>query len=315
MPPGRAGESGYPGSTAQTKTFRGRDPRQAKIQAPSNTGWDSGLSDETITRQAAYRGDQQTPVPASPRATPQVRTPKGSIRQRMQREPGEFFGGPMLRTSPGNVTAGGNPLSSAAAAGGHSVMATQTPAPRRRTVIARGVPGAQNVRNQVAQSYRAVPGQSHTYRSAARPDIAPVNSSGQASDGNAHPDRATTMVTVPSRFVFAGGGHLTNSVLREMPYGGRGDGARGAALSGDRYYATGQDDQFWNAGMGNYGVARERGGKRPVGFTEPAPWTANFYDTTDSVGTTGQAGDGGQSPDMVYVSPAGRLSTKIVRLG
>jgi hypothetical protein len=95
-----------------------------------------------------------------------------------------------------------------------------------------------------------------------------------------------------------------------MPYGGRGDGARGAQLSGQRYYATGQSGAFWNAGQGDYGIARERGGKRPVSFTEPAPWTTDFYDTT--AGVAGQST--GQSPSTVYVSPsAGRASNSTGR--
>jgi len=174
-------------------------------------------------------------------------------------------------------------------------------------VIGSGTPGSNNVRNQVAQRYKNAPGQSHTYKSAARADQAPTNRGGQNTDGNVHPDRVVTEVTVPNRFQFAGTGSQTWSVLREMPYGGRGDGARGAQLNGQRYYAAGQSQAFWNAGQGDYGIARERGGdhKRPVSFTEPAPWTTDFYDTTASV----QAGAGGQSASMVYVSPhSGRAS-------
>jgi len=91
---------------------------------------------------------------------------------------------------------------------------------------------------------------------------------------------------------------------RQMPYGSgeRGDGARGAQLTGTRYYAEGPPVAL-NAGLGDYGVRRLRGGKRPVGFTEPAPWTSQFYDTTASVGTPDSPGPGGQSPDDVYVSP------------
>jgi hypothetical protein len=99
------------------------------------------------------------------------------------------------------------------------------------------------------------------------------------------------------------GGTTNFAVLRDMPYTGRGNGARGAQLNGHRYYATGQDQQFWNAGQGNYGIAREQGHRRPVAFTEPAPWTQNFYDTTGQV----QSGDAPQAPQAVYVSPdAGR---------
>jgi len=99
-----------------------------------------------------------------------------------------------------------------------------------------------------------------------------------------------------------------------MPYTGRGDGARGAQLTGQRYYGTGQQDQFWNAGQGDYGIERAYGSgrKRPVSFTEPAPWTANFYDTTAPV----QDNSNPQSPDAVYTSPSsGRASNSTGRNG
>jgi hypothetical protein len=97
-----------------------------------------------------------------------------------------------------------------------------------------------------------------------------------------------------------------------MPYAGRGNGARGADLNGQRYYAAGQGDQFWNAGQGDYGAARKAGGKRPVGFTAPAPWTTNYYDTTPEM----QNAQAGQAPNAVYVSPnAGRASNGTGRTG
>jgi hypothetical protein len=110
-------------------------------------------------------------------------------------------------------------------------------------------------------------------------------------------------VTVPSRFVWDGGGVQTWSVQRQMPYTGRGDGARGADLNGTRYYAEGPPVNL-NGGLGAYGVARLRGpNHRPVYFNEPAPWTSQYYDTTASVGTPDAPGPGGQAPDAVYVSP------------
>lgn len=319
MPRGPAGESGFPGSTAQTRTMRGNSPRVAGLRADSNTGWDSGLGSATIERQASYRGDIQGAAVDSPRRTGQVRSPQGVLRQRMQtNDPSEFFGGPALRTRDGNQTAGGNPLSGAAQVGGHSVRETETPPVQRQPIIAVGVPGSQNVRNTIALRYKQTPGQVHQYQSAARPDQAPVNLGGQSTDGNVKPWLAATPVSVPSRFVFAGGGNQTWTMLRQMPYGGRGDGARGAALSGIRYYATGQADQFFNAGQGDYGIGRSRGSdhKRPVSFATPAPWTTNFYDTTDSVGTQDAPGTPTQAPNLVYTSPTtGRASNGTGRTG
>lgn len=314
MPRGPVGEGGYPGSTSVRRTFPGRNPRLAKIRADSDTGWEGGLGTTKDTRQAAYRGDVPNAALDGPRSTGRVVTPQGRLRQNLQtNSPDEFFGGPMLGTGPGNQTAGGNPLSGAA----HSVRDTETPATRRQPVIGAGTPGAQNVRNGVAQRYKNAPGQAHTYKSAPRGDLPPVNRTGQASDGNVHPDAAVTEVTVQNRFVFPGGGNQTWSVERQMPYTGRGNGARGADLNGQRYYGEFQgQDQFANAGMGDYGISRSRGRKRPVSFTEPAPWTANFYDTTSDVGTTDAPGTPTQSPDLVHVSPqAGRASNNTGRRG
>lgn len=297
--PGPTGEHGYPGSTSLTRTLPGRNPRQAKIDSDTNGGFEQDLSDHTQIRQASRTfGARQG---NNPRKTGQVATPQPLLTALLQAGANTHLGGQLDKTKNGARTVGGNPLSQAAAEGGHSAMDTQTPVTRRQPDISGGVPGAQNVRNQVAQRYKNAPGQTHTYLSAPRPDLAPVNPTGQASDGNVHPERAVTPVSVPNRYVWDNGGVQTYSMLREMPYAGRGDGARGADLNGQRYYATGQQDQFWNAGSGDYGIYRQAGGgvKRPVSFTQPAPWTSNYYDTTPDA----QAGTSNQAPDMVYVSP------------
>jgi hypothetical protein len=316
MPRGQTGAGGYPGSTALRRTFGGRNPRTVGLRADTNTGWESGLSSTPQVRQSSYRGDERGAALTGPRSTPVVVTQQPTIAEQMQATPATFYGGPLLRTGPGNNTAGANPLGPAQRAGGHSKRDTETPPTQRQPMIGLNVPGAQNVRNQIAQRYKAVPGQSHTYQSASRPDQAPVGRRGQNGDGSVKPEQVSSPVTVQSRFVFNGGGNQTWYMLREMPYGGRGDGARGAQLSGLRYYATGQADQFWNAGQGDYGIARARGGKRPVSFTMPAPWSANYYDTTESVGTSEAPGAATQAPDLVYVSPsAGRASNSTGRTG
>jgi hypothetical protein len=133
-----------------------------------------------------------------------------------------------------------------------------------------------------------------------------MNPGGQATDGNVHPGAVSSPVTVPNRRF--DDGVISWSVLREMPYAGRGDGARGADLNGQRYYATGQQSQFLNGGQGGYGIARQLGSqaKRPVGFTQPAPWSANFYDTTNSAGTVDDPNQSpAQQPQAVYYSPGG----------
>ena len=291
---GPAGQDGFPGSTAQTRTFPGRNPNQPRSTQGPGGDW------TTIKAETNYGI-----------------TPVTEARAAMQADPREFYGGQPLRTRPGYDLAGQNPLSGAAEAGGHSQRDTTTAWIDAQPQISGGVPGSANVRNAIARRYKAVPGQLHTYLSNARPDQAGVNPGGQATDGNVHPGRAVGEVTVPSRFVFAGGGVQSWSVQREMPYGGRGDGARGAELTGSRYYMAGQEGQFANAGQGGYGHARLAGPRhRPTVFAEPAPWSTNYYDTTPSTGTPDNPGPGGQAPDLVHISPqAGRASNSTGRTG
>lgn len=307
MPPGPAGQTGFPGSTRQTRTFQGNNPRPVKVRADTNTGFEQQLGDQLQLRSASYRGDVRGAAVAGPRTAAVTASRQPVLTELMQQTPGTFYGGPMQHTGDGNNTAGGVPLSNAQAAGGHSQRDTTTPWVQAQPVIGQGVPGAQNVRNTRAQRYKASPGQVHGYSSAPRGDLPPVNRGGQNTDGNVNPAAAVTPVSVPNRFVFDAGGNQTWAVQRQMPYGGRGDGARGADLNGQRYFATGQQTQFWNAGQGDYGIARKQGGdhKRPVSFSTPAPWTANFYDTTQGVAQETTA----QAPNMIYMSPTtGRAS-------
>lgn len=293
MPPGPAGQDGFPGSTSATRTFTPRNTGVAKL--PPRGG--VPLRGVQTTR-SSYRGDQQNPVepPRSPRATGLVTTERSEAVDELQTNSGaEFYGGPALKTGPGNNTAGAHPLSESRRAGGHSMIDTTTPYSKAQPVIGTNIPGAQNVRNTRAQNYKAKPGTIHGYKSAPRADQAQL----APGDGGAGLGPITTDVSVQTRFVFPGGGNQTWAVLREMPYGGRGNGARGANLNGQRYYAAGQSDQFLSNRSGDYGIARQRGHRRPVSFTQPAPWTADFYDTTADV----QSGAADQSPDAIYVSP------------
>lgn len=300
MPAGPAGQTGFAGSTSATRTFQGTDQTQVKIPYESPSGAQTGLTQAPVVRQASRRYGNRSP--RNPRATASVAIPQDEIRYALQNNnPTEFYGGQPLKTRPGNRNVGINPLSGAAAAGGHSVRETETPATQRQPVIGVGTPGAENVRNEVAERYKNAPGQSHGYRSAPNP-------------GHGAPQE----VVVQNRFVFPGGGNQTWSVQRDMPYGGRGNGARGAALNGQRYYATHtSQDQFMNAGQGQYGVSRLSGpNHRPTQFVEPAPWSSNYVDTTESVGTADNPGSGGQSPDLTYVSPTtSRRSLNTVRRG
>jgi len=301
--PGPAGEAGFPGSTSATRTFKGASPRTVGLRSDSVTGFDQGFEGEQ-TRQWSKKSGE---LNRDPRATPDVTTPQPRTVGFLRRSSQEWYGGVPLRSdaiAPATHAAGSglNPTQRSADAGGHSTYDTETPRTSRQPDISGGVPGSQNVRNTIARRYREQPGMLHTYKSAPRPD---QNPDVGAEFGGGH-WAYTTDVTVPSRYKWGGtgGGVGTWSVQRQMPYVGRGDGARGAALNGTRYYAEGPPIAV-NAGMGDYGVSRLRGNKtrRPVAFTEPAPWTSQFYDTTASVGTPDAPGTPGQSPDLVHVSP------------
>lgn len=320
---GPANQTGFPGSTKQTRTFPSppNSPRVAKIRADTDSGANNAMGTTPEVRQVSYRGDVKGANIRNPRATPAVVLPQTAIRQEMQHNSdAEFYGGPALRTRPGNETAGGYINRSAANRMGlqaADARDTTTPWTDAQPEIGGHAPGAQNVRNDVAERYKYPGGIMHTYQSAPRADQAIPNRGGQATDGNVHPGSVTQSVTVPDRFF--DDGVIGWSVLREMPYGGRGNGARGADLNGQRYYATGQSDQFWNAGQGGYGIARQRGAgnKRPVSFTQPAPWTAQYYDTTADVGTQDNPNDNpAQQPSSIYVSPGGlRASNSTGRTG
>ncbi len=306
--PGRTGASGFPGSTSVTRTFRGASPRDVKIRADQVGGFDQGF-EGAETRQASRTWAEGN---RNPRDTPEVTTPQPRAVGSLRRNPGEWFGGVPMRSdavAPATHAAGSgfNPGSGSAAAGGHSVHDTQTPATSRQPDISGGVPGSNNVRNQYAQRYKNASAIMHTYLSAPRPDQNPVVEGELGAGGGKW--ASTTEVTVPNRYRWAGpqGGVQTYFMLRQMPYGKaeRGGGARGAQLNGTRYYAEGPPVPL-NAGLGDYGVARLRGDKtkRPVSFTEPAPWTSQFYDTTASVGSADAPGPGGQAPSAIYVSPS-----------
>ena len=56
-PPGPAGQTGFPGSTGQTRTFQGNNPRAVKARSDTNTGFEQQLGDQGQARAASYRGD------------------------------------------------------------------------------------------------------------------------------------------------------------------------------------------------------------------------------------------------------------------
>src|SRR5215472_11112254 len=84
-------------------------------------------------------------------------------------------------------------------------------------VIGADAPGAENVRNTVAQRYKAVPGEAHTYLSAPNPGINGGKSSGNTDHG-AVTGGDPTDVTVISRFVSLEGAQEGFATDRRIPY-------------------------------------------------------------------------------------------------
>ena len=172
--PGPAGTSGVPGTTSVTRTFHGRSPRDVKINADSDVGFNQGLDGEDIRQESRAHSSGQR----NPRDTPEVVTPRPKAIADLRRSPREWFGGLPLRSdavSPGTHAAGWglNPLMPAQDAGGHSTYDTETPRTSRQPDISGGVPGSQNVRNTIAQRWKNPPGQMHEYLAASRPDQGP----------------------------------------------------------------------------------------------------------------------------------------------
>lgn len=173
---------------------------------------------------------------------------------------------------------------------------------RHLQVISKDIPGNNNQRNAVYQGGRkAQPGIEHTYK--------PAPNLGNYSD--------YSEVTVPNRHVYGGINGGTDTIQdrlqnRRMPYTGhdgfRGDlghargSVRGAILDGARFYQKPDTELNQGGRFGAYG-ARENVLHRPTVFQEPAPWSAQYYDTTSSVGGPDNPGQPAVVQN-VYVSPS-----------
>jgi hypothetical protein len=186
---------------------------------------------------------------------------------------------------------------------------------RNHQQVSGGIPGGERQRNTIYRGgLQAKPGLPDTRGSAPNPGI------------QGHHSRAfaqTQEVTVETRYKYNGpdgGTDLYQDTLtdRRMPYVGqhgyrgipgyplghaRGS-VRGAVLDGARYFQAPGSELNVGAQGGAYGQ-RVRGHQRhrPTIFREPAPWTENFYDSTDSVGSADAPGTNRHQPDAVLYSP------------
>lgn len=192
--------------------------------------------------------------------------------------------------------------------------------------------GRKPVRNQVAQRWKAIPGQWRPYRPAANPGKTGARLTGPSQyhpgtivygdpEGGPipampfNPDGTPPEVVVSSRYVSLEGGQEGYAMNREMLFAKGGTppaippGAdphiRGARMSGQRYFGNIEDQQRIGIPSDSYGIKRRRGpNHRPVGFQLPEPWTANYYDQPSDQGTS--------APDMIHrsASTGGRRRTK-----
>jgi hypothetical protein len=213
-------------------------------------------------------------------------------------------------------------------------------AEHRMTPIIGGAPGAENVRNQIAQRYKAVPGLVRGYRAAPNPGKTGAHQQGTSQfhpgqavwgdpDGKPIPGMASQPgappeVDVPSRYVSLEGsmeGYAMNRALlfskggTPPPYPSSytrftgNQHLRGGRLTGQRYFGDLADQQRVGLPTDAYGIARARGPRhRPVSFAQPGPWTANYYDVAP-----GASGD--QAPDMIHASPSRPRAGRAVRRG
>ena len=210
----------------------------------------------------------------------------------------------------------------------------------RMTPIIGGAPGSQNVRNQIAQRYKARPELIRGYRPSPNPgktgahlagstQYHPVTTTGRP-DGKPIPGMSSNPgiggdgyeVTVQSRFVSREGSQEGYAMNRDLFFTKGGTPApypdsyvrstgnhhlRGGRLTGERYFGAISDQQQIGLPSDAYGIARQRGPQhRPVKFEQPAPWTVNYYDSPA----------GGQyAPDMIHQSPSRAPRGRAVRRG
>lgn len=213
----------------------------------------------------------------------------------------------------------------------------ETAVERRMTPVIGGAPGSQNVRNTIAQRYKARPELVRSYRAAPNPGKTGARLDGPSRyhpqvmvhghpDGKPIPGMAPQPgfppeVLVQSRYVSLEGSQEGYAMDRPLQFARGGVAGypssyvrftgnqhlRGGRLTGQRYYGAVSDQQQIGLPSDAYGIARARGPRhRPVKFEQPAPWTVNYRDVPA----------GGQfAPDMVHQSPGNGRRVGRVRRG
>jgi len=316
-PPGPFGATGYRGSTsaAAPTHSQGRDGRKdpqyqgrPTLNATSIRARDTGPEFDDVS---VWAVPKPQPSPSQHEFTPGTEAENGNRYLRRDGTPRQPFARQKRSTS----------------------------SERRMTpIIGANAPGSQNVRNTIAQRYKADPSKVREYKPAPNPGKTGAHLNGKS---QYHPDQqvygqpggkpipgmdSTTAndnpVTVQSRYVSHEGAQEGYAMNRDLAFtkGGKPAGypatyegvrhLRGGRLTGNRYFGEIDEQQQIGLPSDSYGIARKRGPRhRPVKFEVPAPWSANYYDLPPHEGT--------QSPDMIRRSPGGgrRASTRVRRGG
>ena len=307
-PPGPYGATGFPGSTAAARKTKGQTPRSRRdrqLTAAQAQARDTGPEFQDVT----------------PVMVPKPQTTRSQVRFRpgAEPEPGNRF----LRTD-------GTPRQPRARTG------EETSTEHRMTpVIGADAPGSQNVRNTVAQRYKARPEIWREYKPAPNPGKLGAHLNGTSyyhgdqqvwgtPDGkpiDGYPQNLSgSTVTVQSRYVSDEGAQEGYAMNRAEAFDHGGVAAwpdgyegvrhiRGGRLTGQRYFGAIAEQQQIGLPSDSFGIKRRRGpNHRPVSFRQPAPHTANYYDVAPDQGT--------QAPDMIHKSPSsGRRAAARVRRG
>lgn len=223
---------------------------------------------------------------------------------------------------------------------GPRVRTGRETAPEQRMTPVIGRPytaSVKNVRNTIAQRYKARPELVRGYRPSPNPGKTGASAAGGFQyhpgtttgrpDGKPIPGMTSNpgdppTVTVQSRFVSLEGsmeGYAMNRPEQFARGGVKGwpdsyvrstgnHHLRGGRLTGQRYFGAIEDQQQIGLPSDAYGISRARGPRhRPVKFEQPAPWTGNYYDVP--------AENSQFTPDMVHQSPSRPRAGRAVRRG
>jgi hypothetical protein len=303
-PRGPFGATGFPGSTPAS--------HQTHTQGPD------GRKDRQLTTTQVWERDTgAAALDTTPTEVPRPQPSYSEVRFR-----------PGGRTGPSEfIREGGDPRQP------YARQMRSTSPERRSTPIIGGAPGSENVRNTIAQRFKARPELWRAYRPSPNPGKTGARMAGPSKfhpgteihgdpDGKPipgmMPQPGPPTVVVQSRFVSHEGSQEGYAMDRPMLFTRGGtparqpDGAaphiRGARMDGTRYFGELADQQKIGLPSDSFGIKRARGpNHRPVRFEQPPPWTANYYDVPPHEGET--------APDMIHRAPVATRKATVTSRG